>query len=72
VSGLGPEAVSAVVCTLFNQGTTQIGAWLQARAEREAHERRVQEIESLERFWRRHFRASARLLPVRRWKPEVR
>jgi hypothetical protein len=49
VNALGPEAVSAIVCTLFNYGITQIGAWMSTRAEREIYEKRVQEIESVER-----------------------
>lgn len=49
MSAFGPEAVSAVVCTVFNYGVTRIGAWVHARAEREQYDGRVREIEALER-----------------------
>lgn len=45
-----PEALSGIVCTLFNYAVTQVGCWLHARAERELYERRVRELESLQQL----------------------
>jgi len=85
MNGLGPEAVNAAFCTLFNYAVTQAWAWMGAKAEREVYDDGARRIETLQRlgvFARElHVRGEpgqavrlgiATKTVRRRWRPELR